>query len=41
MRRENRVVSILGAKITNLQIRIFFHTILEHQTNLIHGIFPA
>jgi len=41
MRRENRVVSIPVAKVTNLQVRIFIHIILEHLTKPIPGIFPA
>jgi len=41
MRRENRVAFILAAKVTNLQVRIFIHTILEHLTKPIPGILPA
>jgi hypothetical protein len=41
MRRENRVVFVLGKKITNLQVRIFIHAILEQLTKPISGIFPA
>ena len=34
MRRETCVVEILGAKLTNVQVRIFFQTIFERQPSL-------
>jgi hypothetical protein len=41
MSPENHGVFILGAKRTNLQVRIFIHAIFELIHKLITGIFPA
>jgi hypothetical protein len=41
MNPENRGVFILGAKRTNLQVRIFIHAVLEPLITLVLGIFSA